>query len=442
MKYILSFFLFCLIFQNITAENLIRKLQLAKLKLNLKSMAKAKEQKLVNAEETQIIDDGNYAETNRTEESLPPVTSYNETPRDQPESGDATAENAEVEADKPIIQPKITGNFKARVKISKIHGFHKPTKQGPGEVNFKTFVNFVGIPIPYFIILRLRILYAIGGLRSLENAQAESARTDCKIVDPKLVGKVLSEDEGKNLNYNCTANATMGDASTASYSINTDIPLTIVNEDGTPESVNFNEINFNGDTGAAATNLEQGSAPEIIGKVYTIKDANAFYEGYILKIVGKLKESRRLRNLLENNENVEMNITNNDDKIKTYTCTIQEQTSGGDAELSCNTQSDPLRTTVGKMHLSSGKSVKGGDLLSIEMNNPEGNSTYDIVPTGESGKRYYSKSSSGLSGGAIAGIVIACVVALAAASIAAIMLRKPTPPIDNTTVVNLKSENI
>jgi len=51
----------------------------------------------------------------------------------------------------------------------------------------------------------------------------------------------------------------------------------------------------------------------------------------------------------------------------------------------------------------------------------------------------YRKDSSGLSGGAIAGIVIACVVVLAAASIAAIMLRKPTPPIDNTTVVGLKT---
>ena len=67
MKYILSFFLFCLIFQNIIAENLIRKLQLAKFALNLKSMAKAKKQKLVGAQETQIIDDGKYAENNTTE---------------------------------------------------------------------------------------------------------------------------------------------------------------------------------------------------------------------------------------------------------------------------------------------------------------------------------------------------------------------------------------
>ena len=54
----------------------------------------------------------------------------------------------------------------------------------------------------------------------------------------------------------------------------------------------------------------------------------------------------------------------------------------------------------------------------------------------------YRKSSSGLSGGAIAGIVIACVVVLIAAAVAAIMLRKPTPPINNTTVVDLKQENI
>ena len=74
----------------------------------------------------------------------------------------------------------------------------------------------------------------------------------------------------------------------------------------------------------------------------------------------------------------------------------------------------------------------------------DSNSTYAIkTPQGSGSSRYtYSKSSSGLSGGAIAGIVIACVVALAAVSIAAIMLRKPSPPVDNTTIVDLKTDNI
>ena len=71
MKYILSFFLFCLIFQNIIAENLIRKMQLAKFALNLKSMAKAKKQKLVGAQETQIIDDGKYVENKKLSKTFP-----------------------------------------------------------------------------------------------------------------------------------------------------------------------------------------------------------------------------------------------------------------------------------------------------------------------------------------------------------------------------------
>ena len=70
----------------------------------------------------------------------------------------------------------------------------------------------------------------------------------------------------------------------------------------------------------------------------------------------------------------------------------------------------------------------------IEIN--DANST---TPSGNNA--VYRKNSSGLSGGAIAGIVIACVVALIAASIAVLMIRKPTvtPPIDNTTAVQLRS---
>ena len=52
------------------------------------------------------------------------------------------------------------------------------------------------------------------------------------------------------------------------------------------------------------------------------------------------------------------------------------------------------------------------------------------------------KSSGGLSGGAIAGIVIACVVVLAAVSIAAILLRKPSRPMENSTVIPMSSDNI
>ena len=134
-----------------------------------------------------------------------------------------------------------------------------------------------------------------------------------------------------------------------------------------------------------------------------------------------------------------MNINDENDNPKAYKCSIEGTTNNSHTELSCDTSNDPLRTAPKNIHLSSGNS--SDTVYQIQMADPD-DDVNKISSIGGSGNRYYSKSSSGLSGGAIAGIVIACVVALAAASIAAIMLRKPAPPIDNTTVVNLKSENI
>lgn len=437
MKHILSLVLFCLIFQNIMADyRLARKLKLAKSVLTLKAMAQRKEKKLRRLPET----DESFVEIgDTTVQTSAPVTNYTKTPSDQAEQGEATAENAKVEASKPIGKPNKKDNNKAPVQFSKFHGFKKPTRRGPGPVNFNVFFYFFGIPIPKFVVLRLRITYVGGGLRSLQNAEAESARTDCTIKDPSLAGKNLSEEEGQNVNFDCEANATLGDASTASYSLNTDIPLTLVNADGKTETLGFDDVNFNGDTGDAATNIEEGSVAEI-KDVITIKEAEAFFEGYIFKIIGKCSKSRRLRNLIEEGGQVEMDFKNEEDAVKKYNCTINGTTENENSELSCDTSSDPLITNVGKVHLSSGSS-RDGTLVSIEMNNPDSNST-TLAPSGGAHNRYYSKSSSGLSGGAIAGIVIACVVVLAAASIAAILLRKPSPPIDNTTVVDLKAENL
>ena len=66
----------------------------------------------------------------------------------------------------------------------------------------------------------------------------------------------------------------------------------------------------------------------------------------------------------------------------------------------------------------------------------EKNSSFiiELQSTSVSGaKKYYSKSSGGLNGGAIAGIVIACVIALAADSIVDITLKTSSTKNDGIT---------
>ena len=158
-----------------------------------------------------------------------------------------------------------------------------------------------------------------------------------------------------------------------------------------------------------------------------------------MRLSGDFSGYRLLRRLVMTDGDIQMNLTDANDVTNEYPCTISG-ISTGKADLVCDTSSNPLRTNIGNLHLSSG--LKGQDTLFVEMKNPVDNVTYVINPTSGGSRYSYSKSSSGLSGGPIAGIVIACVVALAVASIADIMLRKPTPQVDNTTIIDLKTETI
>ena len=132
------------------------------------------------------------------------------------------------------------------------------------------------------------------------------------------------------------------------------------------------------------------------------------------------------------------------------------ETGNGEDEIDykCNGEKEPGRNvsfvnldTDTDMETDDGTKISFDDVnFSVDADRQAGNITDAKGPRSsdqsQSTNPVYRKSSSGLSGGAIAGIVIACVAVLIAAAVAAIMLRKPTPPIDNTTVVDLKQENI
>jgi len=418
----------------------------------LKAISATKEKKLRKLQNTDVVTDteaGQSSSGNQTETSAPipdtsvqtslPVENYTDSsPADAPESANATAANANVSVDKPVaVKPKTTGNSKAAVQVTKFHNFKSPTTKGPGKVTFGVFFYFVGRPIVKFIVMRLRITYK-SGLRNLQETTAESARTDCELKDPTLAGKTLSEEEGKNVNYNCEANATQGDASTANFTLNTDVPMTMVNANGTAETLDFAEVNFNGDAADESTSLQSNTVE--VTESYTFTADNFGFNKQILIFTGKLSSRRRLRNLdLNEGQSIQMTLIDGSDEGNKYDCQIYG-ISSTNSTLLCDTSGNPIRTTVEKLNLNAGTSADNKTLFTLKMGENL-NGTEPIVSP--SSARYsYNKSSSGLSGGAIAGIVIACVVALAAASIAAIMLRKPTPPTyDNTTDVDLKNES-
>ena len=133
MKHILSILLFCLIFENVFSshKNFARMIQ----KLKANKLSKSKVNKLRNLQ-TDISDDG---ETNGTYVA-PPSESYTETPDDQPETGNATANNSFVPASKPVSQKgRKIGNKKAQIQIMKFHSFKIKGK----KISFASFFYFI-----------------------------------------------------------------------------------------------------------------------------------------------------------------------------------------------------------------------------------------------------------------------------------------------------------
>ena len=316
----------------------------------------------------------------------------------------------------------------------KFHSFR--TSNGGKSIFFSTFFFFISRTIPYSIIFRLRVTYG-SRLRNLQTQMADSLRTDCVISDNSYGQSV--DSTGKNVNYNCNANATQ-DASNAKIELNTDFDMVLADKNGNTEVLSFSEVNFDEKAAEEAQNMKDNTA-QLNGEVITLTLSSASMEDKtMLQLVGTLSDStlRRLA-LSEGANDVTMNLVQNSETAKDYACTLTKASSTG--TLKCDTSNAPMDSTVGDQNIKNGYS-KDGTFISI--NTQKVNSNTPLV-TEQSGSNYrHSKSSSGLSGGAIAGIVIACVVVLVAAAVAVIMLRKPSSaPIDNTTsVANLGNDNV
>ena len=351
------------------------------------------------------------------------------------EKRNATEEDTKVDPNIPVSTKGQLNNKKnARVQIMKFHSFKAENK----KINFGTFFYFYKKSIPYKVTFRLRITYN-SRLRNLQKNQADCAKSECVITDPQIVGK--SSNDGININYNCSAKPT-GDANKAKIELNTDFDLVLEDDKGKNEILDFNHISFTGNADVESKNINENK--QILnGQTQTLKDAIISKNNHILKIFGTLDSSNTLRSLsLNNNDKISMelnNTINEKSSIINYDC-ILKAVSVPSYELNCDTSKIPINTSVQQLHLSSGNSPDG-TLLIVNMKNGLTNTTRLLTFSEEENTHKGKSSSKGLSAGAIAGIVIACVVVVSAITVVIIMLKKSSPAVNTLNVISMTSES-
>ena len=337
------------------------------------------------------------------------------------------------------------------LKINKFYNYVAPPEQ-PKVIRYNTLFSFLNVIIAFTIRLRLRIAYSFGRLRNLQDDEsaAESVPSTCYINNPELAGK---NGTGANIKYDCNATTTYNATDITNVTINTDVPLKADNQ-----SFSFENVTFNGNSSEEAANLVEAT-DQVEGEPIDIRDADITVEEDKVVFTGTVagdegaSTAKAMYDVKETFTMLLSNFTSEEERFEEYDCQISSYTADGDngkVDMTCETPNKNLKNpnafnlddslSIGErvvtLHMKEGVSTP----VNWEVVSTDTDTTTTTAKTADAVNNIsYRKNSSGLSGGAIAGIVIACAVVLIAASIVAMMLRKPAPPLDNTTVVGLKT---
>ena len=335
------------------------------------------------------------------------------------------------------------------LKINKFYNYVAPPEQ-PKVIRYNTLFSFLNVIIAFTINLRLRIAYSFGRLRNLQDeSAAESVPSTCYINNPDLAGK---NGTGGNIKYDCNATTTYNATDITNVTINTDVPLKADNQ-----SFSFENVTFNGNSSEEAANLVEAT-DQVEGEPIDIRDADITVEEDKVVFTGTVagdEGASTAKAMYDGKETFTMllsDFSSGEESFQEYDCQISSYTADGDngkVDMTCKTPNKNLKNpnafnfddslSIGErvvtLHMKEGVSTP----VNWEVVSTDTDKTTDATKTDAVNNISYRKNSSGLSGGAIAGIVIACAVVLIAASIVAMMLRKPAPPLDNTTVVGLKT---
>ena len=317
--------------------------------------------------------------------------------------------------------PATTKNKGALIQLVAFNSFKAPAAQT--KITFVTYFIFRNRTPPRFIIFSLTIVYG-GRLRSLQES-SENATSNCSFVEQK----------GENVKYDCEA--TKKGLEVEQIVVNPDIKL--VEEDGKMIDVDSDsgDINFSQEAAVALQNLQDQTAEidnyyQLVDGTLTVNEPNNFIlKGKIDNYKGNKNDVLTLVVYDKNNNQVNSSCTiqNVNDNNYEFKCIPSGDIDGGSLVLA------PMYGDQEKTRITLNM-TDGNDDLNFKGNGNTGNTNSTSIRNNP----IYRKSSSGLSGGAIAGIVIACAVVLIIASIVAMMLRKPSAPVNNTSsVVGLRT---
>jgi len=324
-------------------------------------------------------------------------------------SGSEEEDNLPKNDTEPTNTKTPTGNRGSLVQLLGFNSFE--AKREEPKITFRTFFTYINVrPARYviiFIFIRVR-----RDFRSLQEEERTTEPANCTIE---------KEDENKtdggNIRYNCEApksnntivenvtviNATFGESG---YELNSDV-------------INFSEE-------AVLEGTELFKQTQVINKIYQLnKGKVTSYSDYFI-ITGEINDQDNDFSTKYGTSPIYVKVVDTSTDPSTYhnvSCVV-ESSEIKNYRLKCTP--DPDAGVKGNLFLSS---VTDSKQNAISLNITEGSDYINYVknstePNINRGIATYRKSSSGLSGGAIAGIVIACVVVLIIASLVAIMMKK------------------
>ena len=325
-----------------------------------------------------------------------------------------------INANTPVsTQSKSIDNKYSNFQITRFANYNRNNLNK--LIKYNTYFYYLSSTIVKDIIFRLRVTY----LKQFRNLQletnAESISSICTLNNGNL-----ADQKGTEIivEYNCQAE-TLTSSNLQSVEINTDIPMIVKDKNGNSKNYNFTNVNFNGNSTNESKNLILNNIQIKNSGSLTNAEIELPVQRNYFRISGTLKPS----NLLSQKENITLTILDRSSGVNTptqYDCTTTQITPK--CILQCDTKIQPIKSTNYYIHLSSGISDINNNLLVIQMKEWENNEDIFETPSSPISNNKVRSKSSGLSKGAIAGIVIACVAVVAAVIILAFMIRKRNPP--------------